>query len=102
MIIFPRKVGMVFADVFKGAGEDANTFILELDKIGSEFGELNEEQKKYIELSNTAITNQEQFALAAISATDKLATSWISVKKQAIPVFVHNRAEPRELREHRA
>ena len=85
--IDPRKIGMVFADIFKGAGEDANTFILSLDGIGDSMEELNEEQQKYVDLTDEALLNQEQFSLAAVSATDSLATAWLSVKKQAIPVL---------------
>jgi len=82
------ETGTILADVFGGPGEDAGIrFIKLLGEMDGKFSDLNDEQKRYIGLTETALLNQEKFGLAAIGATDSLATAWLNVKKQATPVL---------------
>jgi hypothetical protein len=76
----PRKIGAIFADVFKGAGEDAGDFVLELDKIGKEYDDLEGEALGYYNVQQDLIQAQENFEIASVSFFSKFKIGWATIK----------------------
>ena len=55
----PRKVGAIYADVFKGAGEETGKFLLTLTDVGDATSDLNTEAQAYYETSKQLIEKQD-------------------------------------------
>ena len=79
--------GMVFADIFKGAGEDAGDFVLQLDKLNIEYDTLNKEQQQYYDLQQKLIDNQEDFNDALIASTKSMGEAWNQIKANILPAL---------------
>ena len=90
------ETGTVLADVFGGAGEDAGIrFVKRLRELDGIFGELNQEQDKYIERQTKKIQQEEEWANiimannkefeAGASALDQL---WGSIRNNFMKLFI--------------
>lgn len=81
---FSPEVGAVLADVFKGAGEEAGTFVQDLDKIFTKLNEAPEALTPYQRSQEAILQIQEQLATAAGAVTDAL----LPVVSELLELFV--------------
>lgn len=80
----PRSIGMVYADIFRGAGEDAGSFILKLDQIGQSMQDATGDAAAYQEQQEKLLKSQEDLERVFVALTETTRSWWQDLKQNAI------------------
>lgn len=80
----PRAIGQVYADVFRGAGEDAGDFILKLDEIGETFQAQSPEASALTEQMEKQVRAAENLEMAWAGVATAIGEA---VNKIKAPIF---------------
>jgi hypothetical protein len=83
----PRKIGAIYADVFRGAGEDAGDFILKLGGIGEEYENLTDEQRVFMQQQQNLIVAQEKLNLLLVEFAADMGKAWRFITDLGLRAF---------------